>query len=85
MCCKICLFDFFCKRESAVTPTIIFLRAIHAPRERRILWPGWRWSKVPPRATTSYRGGCCDENCERGSLGLIGEEGWFVSVVGRKD
>ena len=77
-----------------VMPTIIFLPAIQAPRERRILWPAWRWSNVPPRATTSNNGGrgdgvakvsfglsgvwCCGCSMWNGEL-LLG------SVVGRKD
>ena len=33
-----------------------FLLVIQAAMLRRILWPAWRWSKVPPRATTGRKG-----------------------------
>lgn len=31
-----------------------FLVVRNDARERRILWPEWRWSNVPPIATTGY-------------------------------
>lgn len=40
-----------------VTPAMSFSDAIHAPMLSRILCPAWRWSNVPPSATTGYVGG----------------------------
>jgi hypothetical protein len=83
--------DDTCRGDVPVTPTMIFLLAIQAPRERRILWPAWRWSKVPPSATTSNNGGGVGR-FERDSLGLNGDggcSGRYVellgSIFGRKD
>lgn len=70
-------------REGApVTPTMSFSEAIHAPMERRILWPGWRWSKVPPRAMTGRSGGEEGSGMVEGDMGEEGasREWWSAGV-----
>lgn len=39
-----------------VTPTMTFFRDSHAAMLSRILCPAWRWSNVPPSATTGREG-----------------------------
>jgi len=68
-----------------------FLLVIQAAMLRRILWPAWRWSKVPPRATTGREGkgatgmGIVGEDLGDTEMGDVGCSFGSRSAGGKKD